>query len=298
MKSFSDFCEEILKQVKETLPPPYGEGECLLREIQKINETYTGLIIRKKDQPITIAVKLEQYYQDYRNGTAMETILDSILKQTEDDCLNPLSFIPNAMKSYESVRPRLFLRVSNKAMNQELLNKTPHKTVMDLALTYHISLKELKGQNASIMVNGELLESWKITKNKLHLDCLNNSPRIMPCEVLPIQKVLKDSDGPKDLIQSQRMPLYVVRSKGWGSAAALFYPGTMQKLSEIAKGNYYILPSSIHEVLMLPAGELADLTSLKTMVREINKTIVEENSRLSDNVYLYDRQKDALRIAE
>ena len=292
MKDFQSFCTEILNRVQELLPPSYQEGECSLHRIQKLNESYTGLKKRKKDQTVSPAIKLDLSYQDYLAGKEMQEIAETIC-----DTIEKISFPATLAKqsdrvlSYNSIKSKLFVRLSNKANNQELLERIPHRDYCDLSLSYHISLKKIKGQMASILINREMMEHWGIDEEKLNFDALENSAKLMPCDIIPIREVLEQHIAPIDCFEGQKIPLYVVRSKGWGSSAGLFYPGIMEKLAEIAKGDYYILPSSIHEVLMLPAAELDEAEKLKEMVKEINLNVVDASERLSDNVYYYNAEK-------
>lgn len=299
MIDFKNFCIEILERVKELLPPSYQEGECSLQKIQKLNDSYTGLIARKKDQPISPAIKLDLYYQDYQTGKDIheiaETICDTIINLSYPASLSKQT---DRVLSYESIKSKLFVRLSNLKYNQELLERIPHRDYYDLSLSYHISLKEINGQQASILINREMMEHWGIDDERLNQDALENSAKLMPCEIRPIQEVLEQHHVPIDCFVDHKKPLYVVRSKGWGSSAGLFYPGTMERLAEIAEGDYYILPSSIHEVLMLPAGELDDTEKLKEMVKEINQDAVDESERLSNNVYYYNAEKHKFSIIE
>ena len=67
-------------------------------------------------------------------------------------------------------------------------------------------------------------------------------------------------------------------------------------IGQILKNDYYILPSSVHEVIIVPYSEILVCSKLDEMVREINITQVEEEDVLSNHVYLYDRGSGKLRV--
>ena len=68
-------------------------------------------------------------------------------------------------------------------------------------------------------------------------------------------------------------------------AAALFYPGVMDQAAERLGGDFIVLPSSTHEVIMIPADGMTDFRSLEQMVKDINRSQVAPEERLSDHVY-------------
>ena len=85
--------------------------------------------------------------------------------------------------------------------------------------------------------------------------------------------------------------MYVLtNSTGSLGAAALFYPDVKEKAAELMGSDYYILPSSVHEVILVPDNPSIDAKDLCKMVKEANRTVVEEKDILSDNVYHYSRE--------
>ncbi|MBO6159531.1 MAG: hypothetical protein J6P72_09795 [Firmicutes bacterium] len=83
--------------------------------------------------------------------------------------------------------------------------------------------------------------------------------------------------------------MVLTNQSGIGGASALFYEGMMDKLASILEEDYYVLPSSVHEVLIAKVSKSPDVSVLKKMVREINTQEVQRRDRLSDQVYRYDR---------
>jgi hypothetical protein len=62
------------------------------------------------------------------------------------------------------------------------------------------------------------------------------------------------------------------------------------------EGDLFVLPSSVHEVIVTPAAGGFTGFELERMVTEINKECVPEYEVLSNRVYYYDREKDELRM--
>ena len=80
----------------------------------------------------------------------------------------------------------------------------------------------------------------------------------------------------------------ITNVQGINGAAALFYPDQMDKIAEGLGGDYFILPSSVHETLVVPDDGKMSFLELRSMVTEINATQVRSSERLTDEVYHYD----------
>ena len=95
------------------------------------------------------------------------------------------------------------------------------------------------------------------------------------------------------------LPLYVLTNAiGINGAATIFYPGALEAFAQEVGQDFYILPSSIHEVLLIAKSEVEDSRDLKDMVWEANRTVVSERERLSDQVLYYDWKKEEVRLLE
>ena len=70
-------------------------------------------------------------------------------------------------------------------------------------------------------------------------------------------------------------------------AAVMLYDGLLEKMSEIIGGDFYLLPSSLHELILIPDEGREKGGDLWKMVCEINETQVEPEDVLTDSVYYY-----------
>lgn len=126
----------------------------------------------------------------------------------------------------------------------------------------------------SITFTNELLDKYGVTKEELHNAAMENSEKIFPAKYYKMN----------DLV-----PFKVLTNEmGCLGAAALFYPNQMEKIAASLGGNYFVLPSSIHEVLILPDDGNLNYMELEQMVKEVNETTVDRKDQLSNNVYYYD----------
>ena len=107
-----------------------------------------------------------------------------------------------------------------------------------------------------------------------------------------------DPEKFKAVVDGKPVELYVLTNKSrMFGAACMLYPGVFQQAAREIEGDFFVLPSSVHEVLLLSPGNVFDREGLRRLVREINETQVEPYEVLSNNVYYYDSEKAEIRIA-
>ena len=142
------------------------------------------------------------------------------------------------------------------------------------------------------------MKMWKVKKEELFKDALKNAQETMPCHIRTMSEVLKEfmsyddtyDDQARKVLEKQSNAMLIMSNhENFYGASCILYDGVLQHLADCNKTSYYILPSSVHEVILLPQ-ELAEYPSeLKNMVKEINRTQVEPEEVLSDEIYFFDR---------
>lgn len=270
MMSFEEFVKEVKDTVKEHLPEMYRDAEVVVTEHRKINSCYTGLTLYPKDSVASPVINLTQMYQDHAHDmievmkhieNTLLTLPDNVKKMDVSDILD-----------YESIKRKLFLRVSSIKKNAAFLKNVPYIAVEDLALTFHILVGQDEQDVASTIVTHQMLKDYGVCIETLYKDTLQSSMTLFPARFI-------------DTI----LMTVVTNDKGINGAASLFYPGIMDKIgSEIVYGNYYILPSSIHEVLVVPDTIIESPDELKQIIKAVNKEAVAPEEQLSDELYYYD----------
>ena len=159
-----------------------------------------------------------------------------------------------------------------------MLKYTPHERFLDLAVTYRWAAYRNHDGMASALVRNKELLMWGISKDQMMKDARENTEKIFPPVMRKIQSVL-----PIHIIEEE-IPLFVMSNGDYMNGASVIL---------------YILPSSIHEVIILLDNEYAKAPEeLARMVRETNRIVVDREEILSDHVYYYDREKDEIRIAK
>lgn len=84
-------------------------------------------------------------------------------------------------------------------------------------------------------------------------------------------------------------PMWVATVEGGMNGASVTQlPDFLQEAAERLGGDYFVLPSSVHEVLFIRDDGSFEREALETMVKGVNATEVSEADFLSDSVYHYD----------
>ena len=303
---FKSFTESIQDMIKEFLPSDFKDATVELVQHKKLNEQYTGLVVRKENQVAVPTINLEALYDAYDSDHI--SLVEAVTQAAAMVQMQPEGFEVDSLRimDYDTTKHKLFIRVSNAENNQEMLQNAPHMLREDLAITYHIAVSmDDDAGIASTMVNNHLMNMYGITQEQLHEDAMKSSPILFPATVASMGEVMKrimmadmkeagmDQETMDALIQDMPMVedsimTVITNVQGINGAAAIFYPDQMDKIAERLGGDYFILPSSVHETLVVPDDGKMSFLELRSMVTEINATMVNPSERLTDEVYHYD----------
>ncbi len=186
--------------------------------------------------------------------------------------------------NYENIRPRIFYRLIAVKGNEVLLNKSPHIAFFDMALTFRWLFHENEDGISSALIENSHLEYWDVEEEEIIQAAVCNTPVLFPSKMCTILEMLNQwvNVGGPDL------PLYVLtNSIGINGASTLFYKDVLAEFGRELGQGFYILPSSIHEVLLIGEKEVADPGDLYDMVWEANHTVVRCKDFLSNQVLYY-----------
>ncbi len=291
---FEKFTDEVVKKIKMFLPESFANASVELQSVVKNNDLkLTGLTIRSKGSNICPTIYLEQFYDEYKNGTDMRSILTNTAGVRVRNEVKE-AFDVTQITDFEQVKDIIAPRLISKKWNEDLLDSRPHKLVADLAVTYHIMLKQDINGTASVPITNSLMESWGVDVDTLHEMAVFHLPKLVPSTFQSMSAVLSDMLGENDEaedifsgITSQDDVMFVLsnKKKMYG-ASALLDKKIMKKIVD-KFGNFYILPSSVHECLIVKATADMDVDILTAMVQDVNTGQVEVEDRLSDHVYKY-----------
>ena len=303
VRSFEEFKNEVVGKIREFLPESFASAEVSLQVVRKNNDLQlTGLTIRSTESNICPTIYLEKFYDEYVEGADMSEILERIASVRMDHEVSE-SFDVAQISDFEQIKGKLVPRLINAEMNSELLKARPHKLVADLAVTYCALLDQSFDGTASVAVTNELMKMWNTSVEELHEIAVANLSELLPSTFKGMTEVMSEMMGmsTEDMemmgMSTDEEQMYVLsNTMNINGASALLDKKMMEEIIEIV-GEFYILPSSIHEVLIVPVKSGMDIETLENMVCKVNATQVQLEERLSDHVYAYNLE-DGLYLAE
>lgn len=293
--NYDEFKKEVEAVIKDYLPDEFKDAKVSVAQVSKIGMTYDSLTVRPEGQLASPAANLNAFFEDYENGQPFDEVMDRISDVIQTEA-------PEQMKNmswlldYDQAKEHLFIRVSNAEKNEELLDKAPHMIVDDLVITCHIAVDQTPNGMASTVVNNDLMSHYGIDEKQLFEDAMAMSPEVMPVKMDTMLNVISGmmpDAVSEDMMMDQDFPgsqmMIVSNTAMVNGAAAIFYPGVMDEISEKLGGDFVMLPSSTNEVIIVP--DMGDYKNLESMVKDINETSVDPKEQLSDHVYHYDSKE-------
>lgn len=297
------FCMAIKEKIQEEL----GDGfHISLNPVLKINGTrLTGLVIQTEGCSVSPSIYLDPYYREYANGRAgLGEITDSILECHRSKSQEGCSFDLGGLKRWETAKPLIACKLVSYNDNQELLGTTPHERFLDLAVICYYMVGG--DPSATVLIQDSFLPLWGIDRDELLRAAKENTPcLLMPVirgmgEVIAgLEDVIAGLPGSWGLCGAGRMAetgMYVLTNRhALNGSVCILYPGLLKGLADRLQDDLCIIPSSIHEVLIIPAGKTAGNREwLSQMVQEVNRTQLEREEALADHVYYYSRADDLI----
>ncbi|MDD3185825.1 MAG: DUF5688 family protein [Anaerostipes sp.] len=292
--------KEFFKYVEKHIPEymtDKEESKLMLKEITKNNQVILHGLALKEERTCSPILYLEPFFEEYHKGLDIGEILCRIGHIFEEQL--KMDYIQLPMEYYndfEKAKEHIFFRVVNLEKNQELLEDCPIETIEDLAITYRLMMtRDDEGMTSGLIRNRDL-EQWGITKEELFLLGRENTKRSFPGVIISMNEMLLDSYGIE--VESPSMLYVATNESKLNGASVIAYDDFLYEFAQKEKENLYVLPSSIHEVLLLKESDAIEQVELREMIQETNKNIVDAEEVLSDSLYYYDREDDTLSICE
>ena len=293
-----DFMEKVKNSVIEKLGKEYQVTVC--KSDKNNGVVCTGLRVQKNDCSVAPLIYLDEHFRQYKNGnTTLSSIVKYVVKESrkKSPCVDIQQYL-----IYENIRKNVVYRLVNTESNRDLLEDIPHLEFLDLSIIFRCTVAQEDIGPASILIHNVHMKLWDITIQELYQDAVMNTPRLEEYEIKSMTEVMREimteenSDGSgQDAYMeefSDSVPLYVLSNKNRiEGAGCMLYPDLMKDFSDTIGSSFYIIPSSVHESLLLPPKEDVQGGEIRNMIKEINDTQVSIEERLSYSLYYYDKDE-------
>lgn len=318
-----EFCEKVKGELEFCFG---GEVTVDLNRITKNNGVIlNSVVLAKTGRNISPNIYIDDFFEDYKRGKSLQDIIEEIRRIYKESCFER-NLDMNFFLDYERLKRKVAYKVIGYEKNQEILKEIPHFLFLDMAVVFYCSVNEKELSKATILIYNNHLRLWGITKEMLYEDAKENTGRLLPARVLPIERMMQEifsQDLKKEFIAgtgddgfipdeewfdnaASQLLTTVTDCEGCGQmfvmgnenklfgAATLLYDNALLGFSNAVCKDLFILPSSIHEIILIPDDGKQEPDQLWRMVCDINKTQVDPEDVLTDAVYRYSRKKNEI----
>lgn len=302
--NYETFKDNLADLVSERLGEDYDVDVVSVRKNN--GNLHDTLSILKKGTSVCPAIYLEPFYESLQlNGFRLDEIVDGILKFYWDALPSGDADVED-LYNLNKVGRRIICRLVNSSLNRKLLADVPHKNFVNLAKVCCISLDGNAMGSCSVLIHKEHMEKLGLDEDTLFALGEANTRRLCPVDFVALSQVVRDLKAAtessaltkQDTELEENMPLYVLTNKKRSYGAVwVTDKGVLKRISEFLSDDFYILPSSVHECMIVPRHLQNDVEQLARMVTDINEEHVEPEEVLADNVYCYHRIDESLEIA-
>lgn len=298
----NEFAEKVCNAVKKELGTGY-RVEC--KEVRKNNGVILhGLLVLGEERNVAPTIYLDTFLEAYEAGATFKSILQRLVEICREDMLKETVDM-EFFRSFEQVRDRICYRLIGRKGNEELLEDIPYIEFLDLAICFYYAYHGDALGDGTILIHNSHLELWETCTAELFGLAKRNTQKLFPWVCSSLTEVLGEMTGqeigPEDAAEQEEflreMPLQVLSNvKRTHGAICMLYPGVLEALAHKEGRNFYILPSSVHEVILLADTGAGSAGELRKMVAEVNSTQVAPEEVLSDSLYYYDSTDKRVKI--
>jgi len=291
---YKEFLDAVCDYVNES---DEGVNVSVHSAVKNNGVKLSGLSFSRKDRNASPTIYMENYYQDYKNGADICDIGDRLIFMYRENDLG-VNLDMSFFDSFDTVKDRLYIKLINRNKNEEFLKEVPYEGFLDLAIVAYVRVNEKKIGNGLIMVRNEHLKLWgcdaKTVLNTARTNTHDHDDysikHIMDVLSASAYKYLSENEMSKD-----DLPMYVATNKNMiNGAAVITMPDKLREYADVIGGDYYVIPSSVHEVILLGKVSKDGPYDMDGMIREINEAWLGPDDVLADHAYMYSKDDGVL----
>lgn len=305
--SYKKFKDVLLQYVKTSFN---SDVSIEIHNVVKNNSfELEGMIIIEDGKSVSPNFYLQLYYKEYLHGVSIEDIVADMLEKYDE--VQNEDFSGFSM-NIENCMDKIVCRLVSYEKNSKLLEEIPYIPFLDLAIVFYCLVLENENGIGSVRISNKIMDEWNMTVKMLYQVAICNTQRLFPKVFCPLKPMLENilEDNRKEIseilndissvdsysLYDTEAPFILTNQKGINGAAVMLYPNCLREIGDITGEDLYIIPSSIHELLIIPDDRQILPKELKKMVHEVNTNCVVSEEVLSDMVYRYSVAENIIEI--
>lgn len=286
--------EEFRSVVAECITGKTGDRYTLINNdtVKNNGLILHGLVFRREERVVSPSLYLDDLFDEYEKGKSIDEIAEQLISE-EEKAWRGDDFDVDAFTDYDRVKNRLFIKLINTELNEEMLRDIPNRQFLDLSMVVYAKVDDMCGIDGTILIRREHAERWNVCENELIDTAVentrNNGVRTEDMYDLT-QMFLKEMDErlAPNIGGSGRNMLVLSNEKLIFGASAMIFEDVLKKICIENDTSYYIIPSSIHEVILIEKELVSgDVSELNSMIRQVNADALRPDEVLAEHAYFY-----------
>lgn len=284
------FVKQFVTELQEKMETQ--KSEIRRRKVTKTNGVVKdSIVVRYLASNVAPTVYLDDLYEMHKGGRSINELADTTVKVLEKN-KNMTPEMP--VLTTESAKENLYCAIINSAENEEMLKNVPHEKLEDLSVVARFRV----GKDGSFLVTNDICKILQMTSEEV-MEVAHANTNKTPYKCQSMGEVLRElmiQDGlpeafADELIQQTQEGndiMWILSNESRiDGAVAMTSQDALKAAHEKLGEDFYVLPSSRHEVILVPQSIVSNVEDLKAMVHEVNITEVQEVDKLSDSVYIF-----------
>ena len=298
---FEAFKNTIMDLVSKEVEDRGLEGISMkLTTVESPDGMTDRLMVSVDDSKMSMAFRLKEIYQSVEDGEDIDHAVYKMVNTIEDN----ISFVKEKeqdvksfISDYEKVKDNTYLRLI--PGDSPILKSTPHRMIEDMALVVNVHLDSFSDEHGKscVVVTKPLMEMYGIDEAQLFADAEKNSLANEPIVFKPLLDMVKDLISKDEIPNPEDVGIvtYIAtNTSGFQGAAVAGYPDFCEKAAEAIGGSFYMLPSSVHEFILIKDDGKPNAKDLNKMIKNVNETVLEPRDILASQCYHYDAKSKVL----
>lgn len=309
--------ETFLEWIPNLVQSKLGEGvKVRLHTIYKNNNVCKkALCVLAEGCNVSPTIYLEKYYDRWKQGLSLEQISNEICREYEANHCGMYMDI-KSFYDFDTMKEQIVYKVIHYERNRELLKEVPHRRFLDMAIVYYLLLEDSFIGSGTALIHHKQQQIWQVDEEKLYEMAVCNTDRLLGNEIVPMRQVIMELlqrdmrhqlesdmemgvcteeqvdqwalDILDQMIPEEHHTMYVLsnHNKYLGASAILNEQSLMEFAAKLGCG-FHVIPSSVHEMILIPETEEIPRGELQRLLREINEEEENVQEYLSDQVYYW-----------
>lgn len=295
-KNYELFIGQLTNTIYETTDIPLEN----IKFVKKDGGDLLNIIFAEHDDAYEVcSVHVEELYVAYQNGIRLNTIVDYICS----DVLHAKSIYvydkTKELMDYDTAKSRWFVRLINYDRNADILRDVVHKTLGDIVFTVYAIVDENEFGIVSTKVLKSMVKKWDKNEDDIFNEAIKNTYYLTPPRIYKWEGVLCDESYAGESFMNDEDICDLDKSfsgntlsttRKTNGAIAVFLPGVAEKISELLDSDFYMVFTSIHEVMIHSTGSGVDPKDLKLVLQDTLREVTPSSDYLTEKIYKYNRK--------